>query len=77
MGKQKKIIYIANEEVIVLEKSQYTYVSHNTHGEEKLSPGTAGVFYHDARDIVNDNGKEKDKDIDRYKDHVKNAAGYQ
>jgi len=73
----KQFINILDKEIIVFEKSEYADIGDYAHDEEQFSPSPAGVFNHDACDVIDDNRKNKNQYIDRNEVHVKNATGYE
>ena len=69
------MVHIAGKKIVVFEKCKHPYVCGYAHDQEQFSSLSTGVFYKYARNIVYDDGEEKDQDINGHKRHVEKTTG--
>lgn len=68
---------IAQEEIIILKNGQYTNIGYNTNRQPGLSLWPFGFGDDYRSDIINDNGKRQDEDVQGDKGHIKDTTGGQ
>ena len=74
-GLVKQVVDIVYEKIVIFEKRQDADIGDDAHDEEPFALFAPGIFDKDAGDIVDDDGKDQDQDIDRDEVHVEYAAG--
>jgi len=73
----QEIVDIGDEKITIFEYGEDTDICHEAHDQKGLSPRTYCIFYHDTCYIVYDDRKDEDENINRNKEHVKDATGYE
>jgi hypothetical protein len=78
MDRVKQQIDIIRQEIEVFENHQDPHIGKDAQRQEEFSfPPVMLSRDPDACEIIYNNGKEEDKDIDRLKEHIKETAGQQ
>jgi hypothetical protein len=73
----QEFIDIGRKEIIVFEKRENPDVGNNTHDQEELPFPSLRIFDQDTGDIIDDNRKNEDQDIDGNKINIEDATGNQ
>ena len=76
MNKGKKFINVPNKKIVVLKETKYAYVGYNAHGKPPFSPAACRIFNEYTGYVINNNGEEKNENIDRNEIHVEDTTGY-
>jgi hypothetical protein len=72
-----QLVDIGYKEIIIFEYAQDAHIRDQAHTQQQLSFWPGCIFDQDACDIIYNNGKKKDQDINGDEGHVKYAAGDQ